>query len=64
FIWELLAHRAAYPPPSSSLAEEERLRSLLLRAARAIPDARSSALLQVDFGRPVHLSPCRQEDTP
>jgi hypothetical protein len=29
----LLAHRASNPPPSSSLAEEERLRSLLLRAA-------------------------------
>ncbi len=26
------AHRAWNPPPSSSLAEEERLRSLLLRA--------------------------------
>jgi hypothetical protein len=31
-IFELLAHRAVDPPPSSSLAEEERLRSLLLRA--------------------------------
>jgi hypothetical protein len=31
--FELLAHRALNPPPSSSLAEEERLRSLLLRAA-------------------------------
>jgi hypothetical protein len=29
----LLAHRALDPPPSSSLAEEERLRSLLLHAA-------------------------------
>jgi hypothetical protein len=32
-VFELLAHRAWNPPPSSSLAEEERLRSLLLRAA-------------------------------
>jgi hypothetical protein len=32
FCWPL-AHRAWNPPPSSSLAEEERLRSLLLRAA-------------------------------
>jgi hypothetical protein len=29
----LLAHRAVDPPPSSSFAEEERLRSLLLRPA-------------------------------
>jgi hypothetical protein len=28
-IFELLAHRAVNPPPSSSLAEERRLRSLL-----------------------------------
>jgi hypothetical protein len=32
FDFALLAHRAWNPPPSSSLAEEERLRSLLLRA--------------------------------
>jgi hypothetical protein len=41
FFLELLAHRALNPPPSSSLAEEERLRSLLLRAAARDPDARS-----------------------
>ena len=29
------------PPPSSSLAEERRLRSILLVRRRAIPDARS-----------------------
>src|SRR5215217_1458328 len=32
FFCALLAHRAWGPPPSSSLAEEKRLRSLLLRA--------------------------------
>jgi hypothetical protein len=32
-VLELLAHRALNPPPSSSLAVERRLRSLLLRAA-------------------------------
>jgi hypothetical protein len=33
-LWALLlAHRSVDPPPSSSLAEEEHLRSLLLRAA-------------------------------
>jgi hypothetical protein len=31
--YSLLAHRAVNPPPPSSLAEEEHLRSLLLRAA-------------------------------
>jgi hypothetical protein len=31
--FKLLAHRALDPPPSSSLAKEVRLRSLLLRAA-------------------------------
>ena len=38
---QLLAHRAWNPPPSSSVAEEEHLCSLLLRAAARIPDARS-----------------------
>jgi hypothetical protein len=42
---QLLAHRALNPPPSSSLAEEERLRSLLLRAA-----ARDSRRPQLSLG--------------
>jgi hypothetical protein len=40
---ELLAHRAWNPPPSSALAEEKRLRSLLLRAAAR--DSRRSQLV-------------------
>ena len=39
---ELLAHRAMDPPPSSSLGAEERLSSLLLRAAAR--DSRCSQL--------------------
>jgi hypothetical protein len=41
--FELLAHRALNPPPSSSLAEEIRLSSLLLRAAAR--DYRRSQLI-------------------
>jgi hypothetical protein len=41
-ILEQLAHRAWNPPPSSSLSEEERLCSLLLRAAAR--DSRRSPL--------------------
>ena len=41
-VLEQLAHRAWNPPPSSSLAEEEHLRSLLLRAAAR--DSRRSQL--------------------
>jgi hypothetical protein len=40
-IFDLLAHRARDPPPSSSLAEEERLCSLLLRAPARDYDTRS-----------------------
>jgi hypothetical protein len=43
FECELLAHRAMDPPPSSSLAEETRLCSLLLRAA--VRDFRRSQLM-------------------
>jgi hypothetical protein len=58
---ELLAHRAVDPPPSSSLAEEERLRSRLLRAAAR--DSRRSQLVahgraetgcQAAAGTPAH----------
>jgi hypothetical protein len=46
---ELLAHRA-WSPPSSSLAEEKRLCSLLLRAA-----ARDSRRSQLDWQLLAHL---------
>jgi len=41
-VFELLAHRARSPPPSSSLAEERRLRSLLVRPAARDTEARGS----------------------
>src|SRR5215213_578352 len=44
YVPKLLAHRAWNPPPSSSLAEKERLRSLLLRATTT-RDSRRSQLL-------------------
>jgi hypothetical protein len=51
---ELLAQSRGGPPTSSSLAEEERLRSLLLStAARDFPDARSSPLRLLVFCAPL-----------
>jgi hypothetical protein len=41
-VFELLAHRYRSPPASSSLAEEKRLRSLLLRPAARDTEARGS----------------------
>src|SRR5512133_1311832 len=51
-IPELLAHRAWNPPPSSWLAEERHLCSLLLRAGRAIcRRSQFATTLYWDYGR-------------
>src|SRR5215207_1354810 len=64
YVPKLLAHRAWNPPPSS-LAEKERLRSLLLRATTR--DSRRSQLLSellAHRARHPPPSPLAEETTP